>query len=156
MAEKNYKLVDFALTANDRACEYGIPIEQVLEITRLGDVTKLPGMPEFVEGVMSLRGNVIPILDLKKRFKLGSTIKQDETRIIVIEFNQRKCGIMVDEVLEIIPVQAADIEEPPAFIGNIDSTYIIGIGKVGERLIIALDIQQILTNREEEQLATAM
>ena len=152
MAKDNLKLVVFALTMNGRVYEYGIPIEQVHEITRPGEVMKLPGMPEFVEGIMNLRGNVVLIMDLKKRFAMGATERQDETRIIVVKMAQQKCGILVDEVLEIIPVPAADMEEPPAFAGGVDSNFIIGIGKIGERLVIALDIKKILTTKEKEQL----
>ncbi|HWR30239.1 MAG TPA: chemotaxis protein CheW [Negativicutes bacterium] len=155
MAQENLKLVDFSLTSEDRAYEYGIPIEQVLEITRPSEVTKLPGMPNFIEGIMNLRGNVIPVMDLKKRFGLGTTVKQDETRIVVVKLDQKKCGVIVDEVLEIIPLLGADIEDPPAFAGGVDSNFIIGIGKVDQRLIIALDMRKILTARETEQLSMA-
>ena len=156
MAKENLKLVVFALQTGDRSYEYGIPIEQVHEITRPGEITRLPGMPEFVEGITNLRGNVIPIMDLKKRFSLGTTEKQDTTRVIVANFEQQKCGVIVDDVLEIIPVLAADIEAAPSFAGGVASNYIIGIGKVGERLIIALDIQKILTEREESELSNVI
>jgi purine-binding chemotaxis protein CheW len=156
MAMENLKLVVFALQTKDRVYQYGIPIGQVHEITRPGEVTQLPGMPDFIEGVMNLRGSIIPIMDLKKRFRLGATVKQDTTRVIVANFDKRKCGIIVDDVLEIIPIVATDLEEAPSFAGGVTSNYIIGIGKVGERLIIALDIQKILTAKEENSLSTAV
>lgn len=156
MARESLKLVVFALQTGDRVYQYGIPIEQVHEITRTSEVTQLPSMPDFFEGIMNLRGNIIPIMDLKKRFHLGSTIKQDTTRVIVANFDKRKCGIIVDDVLEIIPVLAADIEDAPIFAGGITSNYLIGIAKVDERLIIALDIQKIMTAREEEELSAVV
>ena len=152
MAKKNVKLVVFTLENGDKIYEYGIPIEQVHEITRQGKTTEIPGMPDFVEGIMNLRGSVIPIIDLKKRFGLGTAIEKDTTRVVVINVDSKKCGIVVDDVVEIIPVAAEDMEDAPSFSGGISSNYIIGIGKVNDRLIIALDMNKILTENEEKEL----
>ncbi|MEN6412294.1 MAG: chemotaxis protein CheW [Veillonellales bacterium] len=152
MAKDSLKLVVFTMETDQTVYEYGIPIGQVQEITRPNKITKLPGMPSFVEGVMNLRKSVIPVVDLKKRFGIGSTVTKDTTRIIVAQAGGQKCGLIVDDILEIIPVAAEDMEQTPSFAGGIGSEYIIGIGKVDDRLIIALDMDKILTGNEEQAL----
>lgn len=136
--------------------EYGIPIEQVNEITRPDDITCLPGMPEFVEGIMNLRGSVIPIMDLKKRFRLGRTEKQDTTRIIVVNLGEQRCGVIVDDVVEIIPIEEGAMEEVASIAGGVGARYILGIGKVDGRLIIAIDMQKILTENEQKEMSVAV
>lgn len=152
MAKDSLKLVVFTMETNQTVYEYGIPIGQVQEITRPNKITKLPGMPSFVEGIMNLRKSVIPVVDIKKRFGLGTTTTKDTTRIIVVQVNGQKCGLVVDDILEIIPVAAEDVEQTPSFTGGIGSEYIIGIGKVDDRMIIALDMNKILTGNEENEL----
>ena len=149
MAKESIKLVVFVLQTGDKAYEYGIPIEQVNEITRPDEITCLPGMPEFVEGIMNLRGSVIPIMDLKKRFRLGTTEKQDSTRIIVVNLEAQRCGVIVDDVVEIIPIAEGAMEEAPHIAGGVGACYILGIGKVDGRLIIAINMQKILTERRK-------
>lgn len=152
MAKSNLKLVVFTMETADSVYEYGLPIEQVHEITRPGSTIKLPGTPSFVEGIMNLRGDVIPIIDFKKRFGLGSTQTKDTTRIVVVNIEQQKCGIIVDDVLEIIPIPAEQIEEAPHIAGGVSSKFIIGIGKVEGRLIIALDVINVLSDAEQCEL----
>ncbi|MEN6411535.1 MAG: chemotaxis protein CheW [Veillonellales bacterium] len=152
MAKDSIKLVVFTMDTDQTVYEYGIPIEQVQEITRPNKITKLPGMPSFVEGIMNLRKSVIPVVDIKKRFDIGITTAKDTTRIIVVQVNGQKCGLIVDDILEIIPVAAEDMEQTPSFAGGVGSEYIIGIGKVDDRLIIALDMDKILTGSEENEL----
>ncbi|MBU2700102.1 purine-binding chemotaxis protein CheW [Sporomusaceae bacterium BoRhaA] len=156
MAKENIKLVVFILENDGKIYEYGIPIEQVHEITRQGKTLELPGMPDFVEGIMNLRRNVIPIIDLKKRFGLGTTTEKDTTRVVVIDIDNHKCGIVVDDVVEIIPIAAEEMEDSPTIAGGISSNYILGIGKVDERLIIALDMNKILTEKEEKELLSVV
>ncbi len=153
MAKESLTLVVYMLEANDQAYEYGIPISQVHEITRPGDVIKLPGMPDFVNGIMNLRGEVIPIIDFKKRFSLGSTIPKDTTRIVVVNINKQKCGVIVDDVLEIISIPAENIEDAPSIAGGVNNSFILGIGKVDKRLIIAIDVIEILTESERGEMA---
>lgn len=152
MAKANLKLVVFAMDTDGAAYEYGIPIEQVHEITRPGKTIKLPGTPSFVEGIMNLRGSVIPIIDFKKRFGMGSTVPKDTTRIVVVNIDEQQCGVVVDDVLEIVPVPAEQIEEPPKVAGGVGSQYIIGIGKVEDRLIIAIDVTRVLDEDEQQEL----
>ena len=152
MAQESVKLVVFALQSGDRTYEYGIPIEQVHEITRPGEITRLPGMPDFVEGIMNLRGSVIPLMDLKKRFRLGATEVQDSSRVIVANLEKQRCGVIVDDVMEIIPIQKDSMEDAPNIAGGVGARFILGIGKEDSRLIIAVDMRKILTEHEEREL----
>lgn len=156
MIKTSLKLVVFTMETDMDIYEYGIPIEQVYEITRPSKTTKLPGVPVFVEGIMNLRGNVIPIIDMKKRFNLGNTAEKDTTRILVVQINGQKCGIIVDDVLEIIPIAAENIDDAPNFAGGVSSQFIVGIGKIDNRLIIALDMNKILNETEEKELLSAV
>lgn len=156
MIKTSLKLVVFTMETDMDVYEYGIPIEQVYEITRPSKTVKLPGVPIFVEGIMNLRGNVIPIIDMKKRFNLGITAAKDTTRILVVQIGGQKCGIIVDDVLEIIPIAAENIDDAPKFAGGVSSQFIVGIGKIDNRLIIALDINKILNEDEEKELVNAV
>jgi purine-binding chemotaxis protein CheW len=109
-------------------------------------------MPDFVNGIMNLRGEVIPIIDFKKRFGLGSTGVKDTTRIVVVNMNGNKCGIVVDDVLEIVAIPAENVDEAPTVTCGVKSNFILGIGKVDDRLIIALDIFKVLTEEEQEEM----
>lgn len=152
MAEDHLKLVVFILEHDEKVYQYGIPIQQVYEITRPQSTTKLPGMPAFVSGVMNLRSDVIPVVDIKERFRFGSTLTQDTTRIIVVHINGKKCGILVDDVLEIIPIPNEDVSEAPTIAGGVSANFIVGICKMNERLIIALDMDKILNQSELQEL----
>lgn len=156
MENESLKLVVFTLENDETIFEYGFPITQVQEITRQGKTIKMPDMPDFVEGMMNLRGNVIPIIDLKRRFRLGTSVKKDTTRIVVVNLDNKKCGIVVDDVSDIIAFAAEEIETIPSFGEAINSNYIIGIGKVDERLVTALDVKKILTEKEEEAVLSPL
>jgi purine-binding chemotaxis protein CheW len=106
--------------------EYGLPIHQVQEINRLTDITKLPQTPWFMEGVINLRGKVIPVVDLRKRFGLSVT-NTDETRIIIVDVEHHTVGVIVDDVAEVLRLSTDEIEPPPAnFI--MDDDYLQGLG----------------------------
>jgi purine-binding chemotaxis protein CheW len=128
--------------------EYGLPIHQVKEINRLTDITKLPQTPWFMEGIINLRGKVIPVVDLRKRFGLSVT-NTDETRIIIVDVEHHTVGVIVDDVAEVLRLSTDEIEPPPAnFI--VDADYLQGLGKVDNRLVILLNIDKILTSKEQE------
>jgi purine-binding chemotaxis protein CheW len=128
--------------------EYGLPITKVQEINRLVPITKLPQTPSFMEGIINLRGRIIPIVDLRKRFQVTVTDYDDDNRIIVVEVNGQIVGIIVDAVNEVVRLPQANIEPPPpAFI--LDAEYIHGVGKMEDRLLILLNIDKILTGQEE-------
>lgn len=143
-AEQELQLVTFRL-ANE---EYGLPITKVQEINRLVPVTKLPQTPIFMEGVISLRGRIIPVIDLRKRFGMSVTAHDDDTRIIIVEINGEIVGATVDAVMEVVRLDTANIEPPPGNVA-ISSKYIDGVGKIDGRLIILLDLDKVLTEQEE-------
>jgi purine-binding chemotaxis protein CheW len=142
--EQELQLVIFRLAKE----EYGLPIKKVQEINRLVPITKLPQAPSFMEGVINLRGRIIPVVDLRKRFQLTTTEYDDDTRIIIVEVNGQTVGVIVDAVNEVVRLGASNIEPPPpSFI--LDAQYVNGVGKLEERLLILLDIDKILTTQEE-------
>lgn len=146
------QMVVFNLKTGNIVGEYGVPITQVQEIIRLTSPTKLPQVPVFVEGIINLRGNVIPIIDLKKRFNLATSDYTDDTRIIVVEIEGQTVGIIVDEVAEVLRLPVSSIEPPPALVGGITAEYLTGVGKFDDRLLIMLDMTRILTEGEKMEL----
>jgi len=146
------QLVVFTLKAGPTTCEYGVPITQVQEINRLTTPTKLPQVPAFVEGIINLRGNVIPIIDLKKRFNMPTSEYTDETRIIVVDIEGKTVGIIVDQVSEVLRLSLSSIEPPPAVIGGLTAEYLTGVGKLEDRLLIMLDMTKVLSEGEKKEL----
>ncbi|WP_371376336.1 chemotaxis protein CheW [Sporomusa aerivorans] len=142
-ADQELQLVIFRLAQE----EYGLPITKVQEINRLVPITKLPQTPVFMEGIINLRGRIIPVVDLRKRFGLEVSDYDDDSRIIIVEVNGQTVGIIVDAVAEVVRLSAASVEPPPpTFI--LDAKYIQGVGKLDGRLLILLEIDQILTSQE--------
>jgi purine-binding chemotaxis protein CheW len=136
--------------------EYGIPISQIQEIDRLAKITKVPKAAEFIEGITNLRGEVIPVLDTRKRFGLEVKPSDDRTRIIIVDLGGIKTGLVVDSVREVLNLAKQDIAPPPEAIGSgIDQQFISGIGKVdaGKRMIVLLDVERILSRQEREHLS---
>ena len=128
--------------------EYGIPISQIQEIDRLSKITKVPKAAQFVEGVTNLRGEVIPVLDSRKRFELETKVSDDRSRIIIVELGGVKTGLIVDSVREVLSLSRKDIAPPPEAIhSGIDQQFISGIGKVdsGKRMVVLLDVEKILS-----------
>lgn len=132
--------------------EYGVPITQVKEINRLTATTKVPRSPIFVEGIINLRGQIIPIIDMKKRFDLPLTEYTGDARIIVIQVGSHTFGVEVDSVSEVLRINSSNIEPAPHIVCGIDSKYITGVAKVGERLLILLDLDKLLSDEEKVQL----
>lgn len=132
---------------------YGIRIECVSEIIRMQTITKIPKSLDFVEGVINLRGRIIPIIDLKKQFNLGDVTRSKDTRIIVVEMKQEIVGMVVDEVSEVLSLSHDSIEPPSNMVSRVNMEFIQGIGKWDERLIILLDTEKILIDQEIRKLA---
>lgn len=143
--EQELQLVTFRV-ANE---EYGLPITKVQEINRVVPVTKIPQTPEFMEGIINLRGRIIPVIDLRKRFRLPISSHDDDTRIIIVEMNGQTVGVTVDAVSEVARISTENIEPPPQSV-TAKSRYVSGVGKLHDRLIILLEVDQILTEKEEE------
>ena len=116
--------------------EFGVNILKVQEIIRTMEITKVPRAPEFVEGVINLRGKVIPIIDLRRRFGLAPKGHDKNTRIIVIEINNIIVGFVVDAVSEVLRIPASTVEPPPPVVAGVDSDYISGVGKLEGRLLL--------------------
>lgn len=150
-AEEYLKLVSFNL-GNE---EFGLDIKSVQEINRMVDITRVPNSPEFVTGVINLRGKVIPIIDLRKRFGFPPKEHDRNTRIIVVELASMIVGFIVDAVREVIRIPKDIIEPPPSIIAGIGSEYIAAVAKLENRLLIILDLERILQEKEKQQLNSA-
>lgn len=145
------QLVSFLLGGE----EYAVDIGFVQEIIRLQEITRVPEAPEFVEGVINLRGRVIPVLDLRKRFRLPAGEDRARMRIVVVSSAGRMVGLIVDAVREVLTLPTAAIEPPPPVVSGIGKEYLKGIGKRKDRLLILLDLSRVLTPEEERALAGA-
>ncbi|MHB8764651.1 MAG: chemotaxis protein CheW [Deferrisomatales bacterium] len=143
-----FQLVTFHVGAE----EFGVDILHVREINRMMEITRVPHAPEFVEGVVNLRGQVIPVVDLRKRFGLAAVAHDKNTRIVVVELTDKVVGFLVDSVSEVLRVPASLIEPPPPIVGSVDSKYIEGVVRLEDRLMILLDLQWLLTRGESHEL----
>lgn len=135
------QLVTFGLGSE----EFGIDIMLVQEIIRIPPITRVPKAPSYVEGVINLRGNVIPVVSLRNRFGMEHAEETDLSRIIVLQVHNKVFGIRVDAVTEVLRLDTDSIEPPPPVALGMDSHYIRGVGKIGERLLILLDLDQIMS-----------
>ncbi|MBP8819912.1 MAG: chemotaxis protein CheW [Syntrophomonadaceae bacterium] len=124
--------------------EYAVDILNVQEINRLLNITRVPRSESHIEGVLNLRGNIIPIINLHKKFNLQSEGNEEDKRIVVFQFNDLKVGIIVDEVSEVLRLGKEDIEETGKVYSSINAEHIKGIAKVNNRLLILLDLLKIL------------
>ena len=133
--------------------EFGLDISQVREIIRMQNITPMPKAPEFIEGVINLRGQIIAVMDLLGRFGLKKENRTDKARIIVSEIKGNALGLIVSEVPEVLRISEHDIDPTPQMIeSQINAEFIRGVGKAGERLIILLDIDKLLSSEEVKQV----
>lgn len=142
-SQENMQVVVVKMAAE----EYALPITRVKDINRVLPITQLPHAPSFVKGVVNLRGEIIPIVDLRERFHLPALEETDETRIVMIEFAKEVLGVVVDAVDEVLTIPGEDIDLPPAA-AKLDQECVQGIGKVDKRLLILLDIDKIFSDEE--------
>jgi purine-binding chemotaxis protein CheW len=152
LAEKEGKYLTFAL-ANE---EYGLEILKVREIIGYIDVTAIPQMPPYVKGVINLRGQVIPVVDLRARFGMETADVTDQTCIIVVEIahgaRKSSTGIVVDHVQEVLDIAGGDIEETPQFGAVVNTDFILGMAKVGSSVKILLSIDRVLSGTCSDDL----
>ncbi len=138
---------------------YGIGIKKVKEIIGLMTIATIPQTPDFIKGVINLRGKVIPVVDLRSRFGMAKTDDTDRTCIIVVEiafsFRSVPVGIVVDEVSEVLNIRESDIDGTPSFGVRLETDFILGMAKAGDGVKILLDIDRVLTGSELDQLNTA-
>lgn len=126
--------------------EFGIDINQVQEIIRMPEITQIPQAPDFVDGVINLRGKILVVLDLNKKFNIGGKEIDKDSRIVVVEVNGNTLGVVVDSVSEVLQLDTASIEKAPEIIASkVGTEYIQGVGKLEDRLLILLNIERILS-----------
>jgi purine-binding chemotaxis protein CheW len=128
--------------------EFGVDILQVQEINRMLDVTRVPNAPTYVDGVVNLRGRVIPIIDLRMRFGMDRKEHDKDTRIVVVELHNKVVGFVVDAVREVLRIPRNVTEPPPALTGSLRDDYITAVGKLEDRLLILLDLAKVISDRE--------
>jgi purine-binding chemotaxis protein CheW len=137
--------------------EYGIDILKVQEIRGYDAVTTIANTPEFIKGVINLRGIIVPIVDMRIKFKLGEVSYDETTVVIILNFANRVVGMVVDGVSDVTMLKPEEIKPAPEFGASLDTKYLRGLGTVGERMIILVDIEKLITSREMElaELAAA-
>lgn len=133
---------------------FGIDISMVEGIIKMQQITKVPQSPDYVEGITSLRGAVLPVIDLEKRFGIPSHEKNRDTRIVVVNMDKLKIGMIVGAVSEVLTIDDSVIEPAPAIVTTINSRFISGIARIDSRLVILLDLSLVLTESEKEQAAS--
>ncbi|PLX15607.1 MAG: chemotaxis protein CheW [Candidatus Muiribacterium halophilum] len=139
---------------------YGIEILKVQEIIGMMKVTKFPKVPHFVRGVINLRGKVIPVIDLRQKFNMTGQEDTEKTCIIVTQIETEKVemrqGILVDEVSEVIDIESANIEQRPDFGSSSNDDFVLGVGKINDKVIILIDVEKILSDNELISLGEAL
>lgn len=144
------QLVSFKI-ANE---EFGVDILNVQEINKMSTITKVPNSPGFVEGVINLRGRVIPVVNLRTKMNMPNRDYDKDTRIIVVDLSGKTVGFLVDSVSEVLRIPRNIIEPPPSMVAGINSNYITAVGKLEDRLLILLDLEKVLLEEEKAALET--
>jgi purine-binding chemotaxis protein CheW len=148
LSGRTLQVVSFSLGSE----EYGVDIAQVQEINRMVTITRVPRAPQFTEGVINLRGQLIPIIDLRTRFGMERSERTKNTRIVVTEVGSKRLGMVVDSVSEVLRIPVEQIEDAPDLVAGVDTEYIRGVGKMGDRLIIMLDLGRVISAGEKTEL----
>lgn len=148
MAEK--QIVVFSLGQE----EFAVEIARVREIVRMQPIRRMPGTPPFIEGIVNLRGSIVPIVDLRKRFGIhDSEIERNQRKIVIVDLDNRQIGILVDHVTEILRIPDESIEPAPEVVAEeIERDYITGVAKQEDRLIVLLDMIRIFSTEEQVEL----
>jgi purine-binding chemotaxis protein CheW len=149
--EKDLQVVGFRI-GNET---YGVRIAAVREIVRVPEITSVPNAPETIEGVINLRGKIIPVMDLRKRFGLAEIVSDKKNRILVVELENKLLGLIVNSASEVLRISPSDIEAPGNVFAEGESGYVTGVGKLKGRLIILLDINKLLHRPEFKRLEEA-
>jgi len=147
-SSREVQLVAFVLENE----EFAVDIQQVREVLKMTRITPLPRSLEFVEGVINLRGEVLPVVDLRKRFGLGTTNRDDHNRIIIVEISGSDVGLIVDSVSEVVRLPENSIHSSPGSVAGARTDLIKAVGKKDDRLIIILDLEKILSSEEQISL----
>ncbi len=128
--------------------EFAVDILNIQGINRMMNITRVPNTPAFVEGIINLRGQVIPVVNLRKRLGFPPKEPDKATRIIVVEIGKRVIGFIVDSVNEVLRISSSITEPPPPMVAGIDSEYITAVGKLEDRLLILLDLEKVLSGED--------
>lgn len=128
--------------------EYGTDIQKIRSIERLEEVTRIPNVPEFIKGVINLRGEVIPIIDLKERLKLGQAVPTTDTRVLIVEIDDIQLGVIVDAATDVIDIDSSMVDPATSIMNGIHGAYLKGIAKLNNRLLILLNLERVLSNEE--------
>lgn len=132
---------------------YGIEIMYVTEIIGIQAITEVPELPEYVKGIINLRGKIIPVMDVRLRFRKPSREYNDRTCVIVVDIREASVGLIVDSVSEVLSIPEGDIVSPPDMGKGLNNRYIKGIGKVGSEVKLILDCDMLLNDDEVERLS---
>ena len=128
--------------------EYGIEILKVQEIRGYDVVTRIANTPDFIKGVINLRGHIVPIIDLRIKFKLGKVQYNEFTVVIILNIGNRIIGIVVDGVSDVLALTAAQIRAVPDIVSDIDNKYLLGLGTLGDRMLILVDIERLMSSQD--------
>ena len=150
-SQKGGKFLTFFLAGE----EYGLEILKVHEIIGMMPITSVPRTPTYIRGVINLRGKIIPIVDLRLKLEMESAEQTEETCTIVVQASGLDVGVVVDKVSEVLDIASEDIEDAPSFGGDVNSEYILGIGKSDGKVKLLLDIDRVLSNQDALYLSSA-
>jgi purine-binding chemotaxis protein CheW len=126
--------------------EYGVDVKQVQEIRRVAEITSVPRAPEFVRGVINLRGRILPVLDLRRRLGLGEVVVERASRIVVVRVKERLLGLLVDGASQVLKIPVSQVEPAPEEVVQKGGDYIRGVAKLADRLIILVDLERLLAH----------
>lgn len=127
---------------------FGLDIGRVQEIVTVPEITRVPDTPDFLEGIINLRGKIISVVDLRKRLRINGAERHKKNRILVTEINGKVVGLVVDEVSEVLSLNLDNIEPPPEMVNSVGAEYITGIGKLEDKIIMLLDVAKVLNTAE--------
>lgn len=132
--------------------QYGVDIQQIRSIEKLQNITTVPNTSDFIKGVINLRGEVIAIIDLRERLNINQTDITDNTRILIVSVDQVQIGLIVDSATDVLDIDPSSIDPSPEIVGDIDVTFVKGVAKLEERLLILLDLARVLNFSEIDEV----
>jgi purine-binding chemotaxis protein CheW len=142
--EQRLQMINFTLGGD----EYAVEIQKVREVINFRELTPLPKAPSFVKGIINLRGEVIPVIDLREKLGLAHEAYSALTNVIIVEIGRKAVGVVVDDVRHVIRLAPGEVAPSPPFIGGLSGKYVSGVAKIGERLVVVLDMERILSAGE--------
>jgi purine-binding chemotaxis protein CheW len=131
---------------------FGVDIGRIQEIVTVPEITRVPDTPDFLEGIINLRGKIVSVIDLRKRLKINGAERHKKNRILVTEIEGKVVGLIVDEVSEVLRLNPDNIEPPPEMVNSVGAEYITGVGKLEDKIIMLLDMAKVLNTHEIDGL----